>query len=462
MNHKRKPTILCLLALMGSGWGHSSFATVNIPTSGGGTPPTIGYPPPPPPLTTGGISSTGNIGTIGSSSSTGGSPSNANLVPLNPELKACVDGTITAMNNPAAPINASTAKCDEQSHPLIMVPASGAAPLTGLYNIKGNRCPDNTVPSVDNQCVYKVEAEWKAKCMPNTFLGSTGKCTKATEFAVDYTIKQVGPPIPGLAPSPEVRSGTGAQRPTAILTMPAIALGQALSAEMKCPDLYPNDPAKKVQIGVDATGAPICGPDPNQQVISDMQDQMCDMQTTQVNANGGATTLCNPNLVVVKLFTLMHSVPACLSAGGVLVDPGNGSEVSASVSGANTVINGVTVTAQNVGSYNNKYICGLNALSTTSVACPAGWTASLQWKKTNAVTCDEGFWVNCGCNGGSCPSAVTVGGGGWINAVLPEQPYYRWKRTKTGNLCTGTCTCSTDYPSANSPCKATMNRVGCL
>jgi hypothetical protein len=370
--------------------------------------------------------------------------------PLNPELKDCIDGTLFAMKNPTLP---ALAKCDEVQRELKMVVSTGAAPLTGLYNLKGERCPNGTVPSASNQCVFEVKAWWRAQCIPP--IDNAGKCVKAKEFLVDYSVTQMGPPLPGVAPNSVVKSGIGAgfQRPTAVISMASIALAQSGSASITCADLYPNDFSKSIQTGVDATGAPICG--------NPLQTQICDMEKAQVNANGGATQNCNPNLVVVKLQGLSHTVNQCVLAPamGKLVDATTGQEATLSLVGG-IKINGVSINSANVNSYNGKYFCGLTALGPYNAACPTGWNNYAQWKKTNVANCDQGTWTNCNCPQ-NCPSAVTVGGGGYINGPQPEQKFYRWKNVR-GALCVGPCACSQDSEAGNSPCRATMNRVGCI
>jgi hypothetical protein len=184
------------------------------------------------------------------------------------------------------------------------------------------------------------------------------------------------------------------------------------------------------------------------------------METAQVNAFGGATTKCSPNIVVVKLHGNNKTVNQCLSASGSLVDftTSPATDLTASVSGGVVTIANQQVNANNVASHNGKYFCSL-AASGTNTACPAGWNNFLQWKRTNSVTCDDGFYTVSPCGNGSCPSSqtkVTVGGGGWINSTIPEQIFYRWKRSGIP------CTCRTDYVSGTSPCRATMNRVGCI
>jgi hypothetical protein len=425
-----------VLLSLGLVWASVTHAVPNVTTglATGGNNSVTG---PPPPMTTGGNSSNTGVVVEGGGQVMGD---------LNPSLKTCINNTILAMNDPNIQPNASTAKCDEIQRELILVPGADVQPLTGLYNIQGVRCPNGTVPSVSNQCVFEVKAWWKAVCMPNTSWGNTGKCTKAKEFLIDYSVKQVGPTLPGLAPSSEVRSGLNAQRPTAVITMASVALGQSTSSQITCADLYPGNPSMSIQTGVDANGAPICG--------NPLQGQMCQMETATVNAIGGATTNCSPNVVVVKLQGFTHTVPQCKNfpGTGVLMDPNTGQEVPFTVSGNNVTINNVQINAGNVGNHNGKYICGLPP---DSGACPSGWSPLGLWKKYAPNTCDDGTDVNWPCSG-SCNSAVVVGSpSAWINGPLPSAPYFRWKKHPP-------CNCDIAYTSANSPCVASMPRIGCF
>ncbi len=403
--------------------------------------------------TNGGITTTGgtNGGTNG-----GAQQSQSNMVPSNPNLKSCIEGTRWRIENPTANINSSHRKCDETRRELKMVVAPGAEPLTGYYNLKGQRCANITQSNqvnLSNQCVFEVKAFWKAICLDEKV---SNRCAKAKEFEIDYQVTQVGPSIPGIGPSSAVRAGTGSgfQRPISKLSIASVlgtsTLGSTNQAfSLTCAQLYPNSATMSVQIGIDQAGAPICG--------NPLQDQLCQMETAQVNAFGGATTKCSPNIVVVKLHGNNKTVNQCLAASGSLVDftTSPATELTASVSGGVVTIANQQVNANNVASHNGKYFCSL-AASGTNTACPAGWNNFLQWKKTNSVTCDDGTDVGPGCSG-TCPNtSVTVGGGGWINSTIPEQIFYRWKKRVFG------CNCQHYYLSGTSPCRATMNRVGCI
>jgi hypothetical protein len=230
--------------------------------------------------------------------------------------------------------------------------------------------------------------------------------------------------------------------------MASMALGQSTSSQITCATLYPGNPSMSIQTGVDANGAPICG--------NPLQEQMCQMQTASVNAFGGATTNCSPNVVVVKLQGFTHTVPQCKNfpgTAGVLMDPNTGQEVPFTVSGSTVTINNIQINAGNVGNHNGKYICGLPPVSG---ACPSGWSPLGLWKKYASNTCDDGTDVNWPCSG-SCNSVVVVGSpSAWINGALPSAPYYRWKKRPTP------CECQHSYISGSSPCVADMLKIGCF
>ncbi len=102
-----------------------------------------------------------------------------------------------------------------------------------------------------------------------------------------------------------------------------------------------------------------------------LEQKICDVEKKLVNAVGGTTTNCIPNISVTRLHLLIHKDSDCTSSGGSVV----------TVEG-------------------NVNICRMNAAS-----CPGGWTQYKGWSTTTNRVCSASLSRGNGVNGnawGAC------------------------------------------------------------
>jgi len=109
----------------------------------------------------------------------------------------------------------------------------------------------------------------------------------------------------------------------------------------------------------------------NSQSNAATQQQICENETADVNRDGGATTACNPNITVIKLYGNSHRANECPS---------------------NCMINEVGTEADCrhysdlTVADNKKYYCRGTTDSNGGYACASGWTMANTWIKNQAVT----------------------------------------------------------------------------
>ncbi len=288
---------------------------------------------------------------------------------VNPELRACLDSSALDISSGGT---STTKGCDQVQHPFRLFQSGpSGAEITGLYDLKGVRCTNVPVQGPGGSlhgtgdCQILVQAWWQGNCMDAPV---AGLCKRIKDIKVDYKVSQLDP-IAGMATIAPVVSGitsttNGQNRPSAVVGLAAIANGSA-SAQVNCQSIYPNDLAHAFQIGVDASGNPICGPDPNQQLIAKMQTQICQLETAQVNATGGETTTCNPKVRSIRLYGNQRNTDQCLAAHGSLVD----------LSG-NAVANPSVV-------HNQQLFCRMHGSSCGS------WVPYLHWSTTTNKVCPQ-------------------------------------------------------------------------
>jgi len=272
------------------------------------------------------------------------------MVDANATLKACINGTSV---------------CTQGTHPLRLF--QGNKEVTGFYDTKGNACTSANA----KDCAFSVYATYTATCAPDSAGNPQTTCAKPATFLINYYVKNYNPQK-GMTPLATI-STEGAGRVPAQVPYSAI-FAQQYSVS-KCADLFPNDITKAFNVGTDAYGQVICGPDPNQGTIDTMKTKMCEMETAQVNTNGGTTTTCDPNITVVKLAGGSHAASECT---GTLMD-----------------LTGTPVTNPTAAN-NQKLFCKFTASS-----CPSGWSPRDNWT-TTVKKCADAVVHNAGGSGGGC------------------------------------------------------------
>lgn len=181
----------------------------------------------------------------------------------------------------------------------------GTSELTGFYDDTGKRVKATTPTECQNipNCVFQISATVTPFCrLDSTNQKRFPTCGIAEYFQIDYQVSQVNP-LPGMGTFATVKTVMSTDRPP--VTIPYSALRAAKYNKVDCTELHPGDISKAFSIGVDSLGQPICGPDPNQGTINQMQQDvntlLCQQELLKFDLGTlDQTTRCAPNIKRIK------------------------------------------------------------------------------------------------------------------------------------------------------------------
>ena len=263
-----------------------------------------------------------------------------NSAPLNPDLVKCMNApafapTAAVKNRPAADYDCTPTPRDAQGithkdyktwSDKLYSGGSKSSEVTGYYTKDAVRCTAATASS--KECPISVKALFVYDCDPTQPLVG-GKCPKASKISVYHATFQEFI-IPGEAPLKSKIVGDSGVSDSAIAATPISA--SAFTGyvndkkDFSCAGIDPS----YIQLGVDQSGDPLCGPDPKQATIDaqaaqitamkqEMEKSLCDVETAQVMASGGTTTHCSPQFTKYYLYGGSHITNDCFENKGTLI-----------------------------------------------------------------------------------------------------------------------------------------------
>ena len=403
--------------------------------------PTIVPPPTPTPTPTGGGNGTSGVFTEalqnqswGVAETSAAGAVGLSTVSANPSLWPCISANAIAAGatRPASDYDCTPTPRDStgkltgsltnyRNWSSVLYKQNSTTPVNGYYSKNGTRCSTSVATDA---CPIAVKVQFVYNC-DTTELMMNGKCVKAKSIEVYHAIYQERN-IAGEAPLKPLIIGDTNVDAGAISATPvsSSALTGMVYNDFKCSSLTPTGVPAYIQLGTDKYGAPICGQDPNQSTIDNLQVKMCEIETKQVQENGGITTTCSPNITVIKLYGGNHLASECTALNGQTVD-----------------LNGTIVSATNAAQ-NKKLFCKLPG----SCSSRPGWVNYATWNTTTSASCrsndaHNSYEACCGSGQNSnlaAGYAVSTNSQPWGNHTRHAVNYYRvttWCSNQTGGSC---------------------------